>query len=93
MNKDEKYCQNLDSDPKNICLAIFKEDNSFCQSVSSGNRQYSLICERIESLETKDDCYRDYSRLSNDQVFCDKISNSNQKDQCLVNIALNISDR
>jgi len=53
----------------------------------------SSICERIGSTETKDDCYRDYSRLSRDQTFCDRILNSNQKDQCLTNIAVNISNR
>ena len=69
VNKDEKYCQNLDSNPKNICLATSKEDNSFCQNVSGGNRQY---------------CYQNLVAISGNPTFCDKLSNPQEISKCYV---------
>ncbi len=69
VNKDEKYCQNLDSDPKNICLAVSKEDNSFCQKVSGGNRQY---------------CYQNLVDISGVSTFCDKLDSLQEISKCYV---------
>lgn len=69
VNKDEKYCQNLDSNPKNICLAASKKDNSFCQSVPGGNRQY---------------CHQNLVDISGDPTFCDKLSNPQEISRCYV---------
>jgi len=69
VNKDEKYCQNLDNNPKNICLAASKEDNSFCQKVSGGNRQY---------------CYQNLVDISGNSAFCDKLGNSQEISKCYV---------
>jgi len=69
VNKDEKYCQNLDSNPKNICLAASKEDNSFCQNVSRGNRQY---------------CYQNLIDISGNSTFCDKLDSPQEISTCYV---------
>ncbi len=69
VNKDEKYCQNLDGDPKNVCLAAFKKDNSFCRNVSGGNRQY---------------CYQNLVNISGNPTFCDKLSNPQEISACYV---------
>jgi hypothetical protein len=69
VNKDEKYCQNLNSNPRNVCLAASKKDNSFCQNVLGGNRQY---------------CYQNLVDISGDPTFCDKLSNSQEISRCYV---------
>ncbi|MDO8503438.1 MAG: hypothetical protein Q7S60_01985 [bacterium] len=69
VNKDEKYCQNLDSNPKNICLSAVKQDNSFCQNVPVGNRQY---------------CYQNLVDISGNSTFCDKLSNAQEISACYV---------
>lgn len=69
VNKDEKYCQNLDSDPKNVCLAASKEDNSFCQNVLGDNRQY---------------CYQNLVDISGNSTFCDKLTNPQEISTCYV---------
>ncbi len=69
VNKDEKYCQNLDSNAKNICLAAFKKDNSFCQNVAGGNRQY---------------CYQNLVNISGNSTFCDKLDSPQEISACYV---------
>ena len=69
VNKDAKYCQSLNSDPKNICLAVSKEDSFFCQNVSRGNRQY---------------CYQNLVDISGNSTFCDKLSNPQEISACYV---------
>lgn len=69
VNKDEKYCQNLDSNPKNVCLAASKEDNSFCQNVSKDNRQY---------------CYQNLVAISGNSTFCDKLDSPQEISACYV---------
>ncbi len=69
VNKDEKYCQNLDSNPKNICLAASKKDNSFCQNVPGDNRQY---------------CYQNLVSISGNSTFCDKLDSPQGISKCYV---------
>mgnify|MGYP001610078688 CR=1 FL=1 len=69
VNKDEKYCQNLDNDPKNICLAASKEDHSFCQNVAGGNRQY---------------CYQNLVVISGNSTFCDTLNNPQEMSTCYI---------
>ncbi|MDP3733114.1 MAG: hypothetical protein Q8Q91_01100, partial [Candidatus Daviesbacteria bacterium] len=69
VNKDEKYCQSLDSNPKNVCLAASKEDNSFCQNVPADNRQY---------------CYQNLVDISGNSTFCDKLSNAQEISVCYI---------
>ncbi len=69
VNKDEKYCQNLDNNPKNVCLAAVKQDNSFCQNVPSGNRQY---------------CYQNLVNISSSSTFCDKMDSPQEISACYV---------
>ncbi|MDP3988240.1 MAG: hypothetical protein Q8P80_03795 [Candidatus Levybacteria bacterium] len=69
VNKDEKYCQSLESDPKSVCLAASKKDNSFCQNVSGGNRQY---------------CYQNLVDISGNSTFCDKLDSPQEISTCYV---------
>ncbi len=69
VNKDEKYCQDLDSNPKNVCLAAVKQDNSFCQNVPADNRQY---------------CYQNLVNISGDSIFCDKLEGPKEISVCYV---------
>lgn len=69
VNKDEKYCQNLDSNPKNVCLSAVKEDNSFCQNVPEDNRQY---------------CYQNLVDISGNSTFCDKLDSPQEISKCYV---------
>jgi len=70
-----------------------KTDEAECYHALAMLNKNSQICEKIDSLEAKGGCYRDYSRLSTDKTLCTNISNSNQRDQCLYNIAFNISKK
>lgn len=69
VNKDEKYCQNLDNNPKNVCLSAVKQDNSFCQNVPADNRQY---------------CYQNLVNISGNSTFCDKLGNPKEISACYV---------
>lgn len=69
VNKDEKYCQDLDSNPKNVCLAAVKQDNSFCQNVPTDNRQY---------------CYQNLVNISGNSTFCDKLESPKEISACYV---------
>lgn len=69
VNQDEKYCQGLDSDPKNVCLAALNKDDSFCQKVSKTNLQY---------------CYQNLVSASGKSDFCDKLNSSEEISSCYV---------
>lgn len=69
VQKDEKYCQNLDNNPKNVCLSAVKQDNAFCQNVPESNRQY---------------CYQNLVNISGNSTFCDKLSNPQEISVCYV---------
>ena len=72
VNKDEKYCQNLDVDPKNVCLAALKKDDSFCQNIpEGGNRQY---------------CYQNLVAISGNLTFCDKLGSPQEISKCYINL-------
>ena len=69
VNNDEKYCNKLDSNPKNVCLASFKKDASFCQNVFEDNRQY---------------CYQNLVSISGNANSCDQLSDPKEISSCYV---------
>lgn len=69
VNNDEKYCNKLDSNPKNVCLAAFKKDASFCQNVSEGSRQY---------------CYQNLVSAADNVSDCDQLSDPKEISSCYV---------
>jgi len=69
VNSDEKFCDTLNSNPKNICLAALKKDDSFCQKISRDNRQY---------------CYQNLVSASGQASFCDNLGNPEEISACYV---------
>ncbi len=69
MNNDEKYCDKLDNNPKNVCLAAFKKDASFCQNVSEDSRQY---------------CYQNLVSVSDSPSSCDQLNDPKEISSCYV---------
>lgn len=69
VNNEQKYCQDLDNNPKNICLASFTKDDSFCQKVSSENQQY---------------CYQNFVSTAENPAACDKLNDPQEVSSCYV---------
>lgn len=69
VNNDEKYCDKLDSNPKNVCLAAFKKDGSFCQNIPKDSRQY---------------CYQNLVSASGNASSCDQLNDSKEISSCYV---------
>lgn len=86
------------------CLSFFKQPLSFCENTKSKSKSDCLrdraltardtsICEKIDDITMRDNCYSSYSaHISPDLSLCEKISDKMTKNMCYREYAINLSN-
>lgn len=87
------------------CLSFFKQPLSFCDTTKSKGKSDCLrdraltakdtsICEKIDDIYFRDNCYSSYSaHILPDLSLCEKVSDKMTKNACYREYAINLSDK
>jgi hypothetical protein len=98
--RDSSLCQGNEH-----CLSFFKQPLSFCENTKSKGKSDCLrdraltardtsICETIDDMNIRDNCYSSYSaHISPDLSLCEKISDRMTKNACYKEYAVNLSSK
>lgn len=85
------------------CLSFFKQPLSFCETTKSKSKSDCLrdraltardtsICEKIDDIYFRDNCYSSYSaHILPDLSLCEKIADKMTKNMCYREYAINLS--
>lgn len=98
--RDVTLCQG-----KEHCLSFFKQPLSFCENTKSKGKSDCLrdraltakdtsICEKIDDINIRDNCYSSYSaHIFPDLSLCEEVSDKMTKNACYREFAINLSDK
>lgn len=87
------------------CLSFFKQSLSFCENTKSKNKSDCLrdraltakdssICEMIDDIYFRDNCYCSYSaHIFPDLSLCEKVSDKMAKNACYREYAINLANK
>ena len=87
------------------CLSFFQQPLSFCENTKLKSKSDCLrdraltakdtsICEKIDDINIRDNCYSSYSaHIESDLSLCEKIANNMTKNMCYREYAITLSNQ
>jgi hypothetical protein len=98
--RNPSFCQGNEH-----CLSFFQQPLSFCENTKTKTKSDCLrdraltakdtsICEKIDNIVMRDNCYSSYSaHIEPDLSLCKKISDQMTRNMCYREYAINLSDK